>query len=50
MKIVVKAKPPIRSIDEEDFKEITSLFDKLIKKYGIEVEIKNFLVNGYNKK
>ena len=48
MKIIIEAIAPIRHIDEKDFREITSLFNSLMKKYDIELEIKNFLVNGYN--
>ena len=45
MKILVKAKAPFKTIDSIDFEEMELLFLKLIRKYDIEVEIKNFKID-----
>lgn len=46
MKIIIKAKAPIIDIEESDFLDIKNLFERLMKKYGIDAEIKNFRVVG----
>jgi hypothetical protein len=45
MKILIKAKAPFKTIDSKDFKAIEKLFQKIIEKYDVEVEIKNFKIN-----
>lgn len=44
MKILVKAKHQFKIIESKDFEEMKMAFEKMIKKYDIKVEFRNFKI------